>query len=379
MSDLIYINGNLVNSNLIIEYPIISESASLNSDISIPEGCDIVLDDTDGVHNPLQPGSLLYGRGIGAFVEVYSAELGRYRFKGKIDDINVSGAEKRVTLTVSSVLSGVKDANCVLTAFGITPAAAIRRILTDNIGYADQSIYSLEYPIRPAKGLVPASYLNMATFTAVEQYQAANRCTVNIAIEDAEADSANVTVSDVIRKLCDIGHCSLFSYGGLISVYQWRGSTGSAGYPLTSANIIGGIDWHYSQEEAFRIRNDYRIAYADGDLIKWATDHNSDSIAENGLCRFCIPDESVHSSGSEDYTIILDNYYGAKWCGDMALTRGPNKSKEFKISVPYDLEIINVGSTVSPAIAPYTGMNIVVIGREVSRADRKIELVGIAI
>lgn len=380
MADLIYIDGNLVNPELVEEFPDVIESAALATDINIPDSIEIMLNDVGGVHNPLTPGSLLYGRGTKFDVDVFSEELNRYTFRGKCSDVNVKHSTRSVTISATSNLDSVKDASCFLNATDITPAEAIRRILTDPVGTDETSDFSLDYPLKTAKGLLSEDDINTALFDDVKAYQEANHCLVNVALDNSDSDNNNSSIGDLIGNLLRHGHCGLYTYAGLICIYQWKKSGSVSGYTLNASDIISAsITWHYSQDEAYAMKNAYRIAYVDGTAVLWASDQDDDSVRLNGKFQFGIPDEAVHSSGSEDYSVIMARYLGARWCGNMAMSRFGAPTKEFTFIVPYGLEHLNIGMVVTLGVAPYTGMNMVIVERRVRRMQREIDLTCIVI
>jgi hypothetical protein len=378
MSNELYIDDIKIPSEKIIKYPEFSEIISFDSSLMIPDSAECELDNSDNNFNPVVPGSILFGHGKYSTIRLYDSVVDSDIFKGIISNIVVT--KSTVTIEMTSDLSDAADTSCIYSATGITPAQAIYEILTKPPILAEITSYSIPYPIKATAGIIEPSMINKPSFDSASQYQLSHKCTVNISAVDSGSDNNNVKVSDMIEQLCKLGHCSIYTYANVIYLYQWKENTGTINIQITSADILAGtLTWQYATDEAYNIRNQYRIAYAQVDSISFAQDKDDYSIGLYRLHRFCIPEDDVNSSGSEDYNVILDNYAGAKWCGDTGMTRFSTPTILMSFTLDYKMYALPLGSEITMQIAPYTGWNLVIIERNVNKDSGKIEVVGVKI
>jgi hypothetical protein len=378
MPDKLYINGTEIPANLVLKYPVFSESISFDSTFTIPDSAEVELVNGQNQFNPAVSGSFLNGCGIYTPVEVYNSDLDKTTFQGTIANVTVDA--QRVTLDVRSDLSTVIDKGCNYNKSSIEPATAIYEILTQVPVQADTDSITLAHPKILPSGLIQPEMIVKATFDDAARYQYAKKCMVSVSSIDTDSNNNTNTIGDIIGQLCRLGHCSIFTYANLVYVYQWKEHTGTTCQPITKADIVAGsISWQYATDEAYAIRNQYRIAFTQQDSILWATGKDDSSIDKYGLKRFCIPEDNEDSSASEDYRAVVNNYAGATWIGSMALERFAQPTITMSMALKYSLNELRLGSEITLQVAPYTGWTLVIVERDVDRSSGRIDIKGIRV
>lgn len=341
MSNLqLYINNFLISSSDIIKWPSLTEEISYDSNFNIPDKYDIELTNANPhKYDPKYSGSLFYGTKIMKIpVYIYDPDVSAIIMRGIIQ--NISTDNEKITISCTSQLSAISDNDIEIIETGKTPAEIVYKILTSPI----------------TKGstipLIDPSYIDHASYRFSSNYQRANKCTANITVYKGDDGKK---IGDIIPELNKIGHMYLYSHYDRIYFWQYTGDqTPSFIVDKIKANSYRD---YYCQDEAFKVKNSYNVAYYNGANIARVTGKDDDSIEKYGEFIFGIPSDDIDSDSSADMCVGIDNILGAKWCGKTAIERLYKPSLMAEFEIEYKYKFLKVGDIIGLNFGVFTGYN----------------------
>lgn len=360
MSIVTYINKTLIPEKD-VRLPEVSETLSFDSQFNIWDGGELTLQGLSK-YDPKVKGSLFYSsQKLGMPVELWDNVKNRYLLRGKVQNITTTHSSGEVGINVISNISDLSNVPCTYVASHEAPSEAIYNILKANLYENDEFTGDNTTPrLKPPATIIPIEQIVYSGFQRSISYQEAHKATVNITIEDTASDNNDKTVGEVVYGLLRAGHCMMYSRFNCVYLLQYPFD--SAAVATISKIISGSYSDQYGVDDAFKIINDYRIAWDDNGSIKWSEGQNKTSIKKHGKCRFLIPEEQENSSGTEDYSICFDNEDGAKWCGDTELIRKVEPILLNQFALPEDYCFLRIGDVVNLNFDPFSMQPCLIIG-----------------
>lgn len=324
MSQLVYIDYNLIPDAHIIAYPVSEERIEFNRSKIIAATMDLQLINIDRQYSKWVPRSIFYGSDYyNKPCQVYDTELGIYTWQGRIKEVVTDDKSRTVTVKSANFVRDMIDTVLVYSSSDeTTPAEHIHYILSE--------ILEIDSSFIRAGGFADG----IAIQDAAGVY-----CDMNYSKED------NVTCLTAIEELLRITTSHLFTINNIIHFWQWRAWAGQVGTILKGRSTQGFSSW---PEDA--VVNDYRIAYKSGASVAFQdTDYPSSLTASRnkyGTRSFLVPDEKVDSTTPEDFRILLQSAAAAQWCGNLKVSRYYEMTEKFSLQVDYNYSWLHVNDQV---------------------------------
>jgi hypothetical protein len=364
MSDLIlYIDNYPIPSQDVNKWPVLNESISYDSNFDIPDGATFEINNKNPyAYDPKYSGSLLYGtKVIKLPVSVFDPDLNQTTMRGIIKNVSTDTGSGNLTIECTSQLSALAEKDCQIIETGKTPADILYKMLT-----APLSLGSTTPMIDP-------SYIDQSSYRYCTFYQAANNCLCNITVYKGEEDGKKY--SDVIPEINKIGHMNLYSHYDRI--YFWQYTSNKTPSIIISTYNVGTYRDYYSQDDVYKIKNSYSIAYFNGLNIAYAVGKDLISIRDYGESIFGIPSDDVGSDTSADFDVGINNLKGAKWCGETAISRLKTPAKICEFEIPYAYNIIKIGDILGLNFDAFYGLNtpVRILSAEYDKDGNKIKFV----
>jgi len=327
---------------------------------NVPDSYQIELNNTRPErYDPKYAGSILYGtKVIGLPVSVFDVDLNQTIMRGVTK--NVSTDNGFVTVECTSQLSAIADRDAEIVETSVTPAQAAYKMIT-----APRSLGT-------TTPLIDPSYFDMTSYRFAHTHQAQNRCYIDIAVYKGGDDKKKY--ADIIPELNKIGHMNVYSHYD--KIYFWQYTTDNTPSVIIDKYVTNSYRDYYSQDEAYKIKNSCSIVYKNGASVSYYENKDMDSIEEYGEGIFGIPTDEVDSDASTDFSAIITNVNGAKWCGDTGISRlkAPALFCEFAIEYKY-MPLVKVGDVIGLNWSPFSNTPVRILECDYDRRGRRISLI----
>jgi hypothetical protein len=344
MSNLIfYLNGYALPAGDVTKWPMLSEEISYDSSFNVPDGGSIEINNTDPrKYDPKYSGSLLYGTKVLKLpVSIYDPDISQTTMRGVIKNVSTESGNGKMVIEYTSQLSAIAENDCEIITTGKTPADIIYKMLTSPITKGSTT------------PLIDPSYIDQSSYRFSFGHQKSSRCTANATVYKGGDDSKKY--GDLIPEICKIGHMALFSHYDRI--YFWQYTDNKTPSIIIDKVNAGSYRDTYSQDEAFKIKNSYSIAYFNGASVAYETGKDDDSIKEYGESIFGVPSDDVGSDSSSDFNVGIDNVIGARWCGQTAISRLYKPAFMCEFEKPYAWNQIKIGDILGLNFDSFYGYN----------------------
>ena len=344
MSDLIlYINGFQVPAGDVTQWPVLNESISYDSSFNIPDSYSFQLNNTNpNKYDPKYSGSIFNGTQVLKLpVTVFDPDINRTVMRGVIKNISTDSATGKLTIDCTSQLSALSTNSVQIVKTNTTPADIVYGMLTAPITLGSTT------------PLIDPSYIDSSSYKYAANYQASNKCYCNISVyKGTESDKK---YADIIPELNKLGHMLVYSHYD--KIYFWQYTSAKTPSIIISSYVAGSYKDYYSTDEQYIVRNSCYVAYYNGTSIAYYTNKDLPSITKYGEQTFGIPSDDVNSNATADFSALISNHTGAKWCGDTGTSRlkAPAFMCEFALS--YDYSFLQVGDIIGLNFDAFSGLN----------------------
>jgi len=360
MSDpILYINNFAIPYGDVKSFPPLKEEINYDSSsINIPDSYSFELDNTAPTkYDPKYSGSLLHDTKIfGLPISRYNTDLGKTDLRGVIK--NVSTDNGVLTIEGTSQLSAISENDVQFVKNGVTPADAIYQMFTSPITFGS------------TVPMIDPSYIDIASFQFASGVQKTGKCTVNINL--VKTGDKTKKYKDVLPELSKIGHCALYSHYDRI--YLWQYTPNKNPGIIIDSYITGSYHDGYSTDDAFKVRNSFIVAQKSGTGVAYAYGKDLSSIQQKyGESIFGIPTDTVDSTASNDFNILIDNVAGSQWCGNIGLTRFSKPALLCYFDLEYKYNSIKVGDVVGLNWAPFSSTPVLVLSAEYDKSGNRIK------
>ena len=326
MSLIFIINDITIDNSDVKEFPKTAENISLGSVNKqlLPSELELTLDNIAGTYDDRTSTSIFFGTSwYNSELTIYDDTAEIYIWRGKVKTINLNAYNKTVVVRSTNLAQDIAETTIVYASTSATtPAEHIHDIITDVVGISESSI-------------------ELQGFTEA------------INIQDAASVYADLTyvVADdkkclpVITELCRMTQCELYTENNKIKLKQWQAYAGTLGELVEDKNLISDSSYAHYYDDTM-IANSYNIKYDNADTIGEATGSDTTSITSFGTHYFNVPNESMDSTTSSEYKILLQSSTAAEWCGDLAIERYQSLLKYFVIQAGSELDSVKLNSQV---------------------------------
>lgn len=363
MSDLIlYLNNYPLPAEVVTKWPELKEEISYDSQFNIPDGFTVEIDNHDPTrYDPKYPGSLLYGMKVMKIpVSIFDPDMNETIMKGIVKNISTDEGTGIMSIDCTSQLSALAENDVQIVETGITPAEMAYKILTAPVTLGSTT------PI------IDPSFIDKSSYRFCKNYQQYQRWTGNITIY--KGGDNNKKCKDVLPEINKLGHMALFSHYDRI--YFWQYTEDYTPSIIISSTIANSYKDYYSEDDAFKIKNSYSIAYFNGATVSTVTGKDMKSINDYGESVFSIPSNDVDSSTSADFTMGLDNVVGAKRLGIAVISRLCKPAFMCEFDLPYSYNMLKVGDVIGLNFGAFSGLNtpVRITYAEYNRDDNRIKI-----
>lgn len=335
MGVIVNINGTEIPESDLVKGDFLrtTEKLQFQQQRIIASSRDIILQRSDD-YSDLVSGSLLADNDFFRWpVYMWDDDTNQYIWRGTIKTIKEDHKKNCITIQTSNNILDLAQVDCVYdnsVGGNETPAEAILNMITDT-GMA---------------GILESDIVMKGFRNAISIQESAS---VYVTITYTQADGKKLL--DVISELCRITQCHLYSVYNYIYFYQWQPYGGEIGMEIVEGDILPRS---YSHEyDDSMVVNAYSVAYDNSGTVAYETDTDTDSIDKHGRRSFNIPNQSVDSTSSSDFKILLNTQAAAEWCGSLAIQRFSDPLKYFEISVDDRLKYIKLNDLVRLNWSPF--------------------------